>query len=264
MEIVSIRRALDVPNPVWAFELEGAGGASARVIVVDRPTKRIVCIPVSHGCHHACMFCSSARRPFGRMFAAVEMLRMARLVVQSDALPAENQPVLVSLMGVGEPLDNPYVPAFLRSVSRLFRTALATTVPRMEDLLDLMRACPDTKVLVSLHAGLHPTRRVVLGRRSALSPRALYLALGDSVEYNYVVVDSVNDSESQVHALNAIVGTGKMRLKINTLNKWPGLWRREGTLPVHLFQRNIEVEHYSTDGAEIFGACGQCGYKERV
>lgn len=253
----------DEAFPVYAFALEVEDGAEAKVVVVDRPTKRIVCLPVSCGCHRSCIFCASAPRPFIRTFSAGEMEKMAELVVFHPSLPKTGAPVLLSLMGVGDPLDNRDVAAFLRAAGRQFRTALATTVPSLDALYALMTESPTTKVTVSLHAGTYPTRVAILNTWACLSPLELYRALGDSVEYNYVVMKGINDNTTdEVKALNSIVGDGKMRLKLNTLNMWPGIPCREGVFPVRRLHAGIEVERYSTDGTSVFGACGQCGYNQ--
>lgn len=262
MEVISVAAGgRGETFPVYAFGVGAADGARAKVVVVDRPTKRIVCLPVSDGCARSCVFCASAPRPFVRVFSAGELEQMAGAVAAHSALPKTDAPILLSLMGVGEPLDSSQVMGFLRAVGGRFRTALATTVPSLRALALLMDKCPDTKITVSLHSGRRETRSAVLNNASCLSPRALYGALGDTVEYNYVAMQGVNDSPAEVRALNGIVGQGRMRLKLNTLNPWPGMPHSQGELPAHLLNGGIAVERYSTDGSSVFGACGQCGYQ---
>lgn len=248
--------------PVRAFVFGGFGpGRSmdcAKVVVVDRPEKRIVCMPVSVGCGRKCCFCSSGGKPYSGPLSADDLRRMLNFALAE--MPGRRAPLLVSMMGVGEPLDNPTsVVNFLGDLPDGTRKAIATTVPDIKLLGDVMNWLPDTKVLVSLHAGTHGMRRAVLRDSRCLSPRELFRELGDSVEYNYVAVRGLNDGEAEALALNGVAAGERMRLKLNALNRWPGMDHEPGDFPAHLLDFNIEVEEYQTDGGTVLGACGQCG-----
>lgn len=248
--------------PVRAYVFERArrmaGDAIAKVVVVDRPEKRIVCMPSSIGCARTCCFCSSGGKTFlGRMYAD-ELKRMLEAVIGD--MPPRDAPLLVSMMGTGEPMDHmDSVVLFLSGLPAGVRSAIATTVPSLDALHHFMSLLSDTKVLVSLHAGTHEKRRRVLRDNKCLAPAVLFQDLGDHVEYNYVTVRGLNDDPAEARALNLLANGDRMRLKLNALNTWPGCECEPGVFPADLLDFNIEVEEYQTDGATVLGACGQCG-----
>lgn len=253
-------------------------GLSVETTYVDHEAKHIICFSTQVGCPLKCGFCVSAYRGFVRNLTTAEMVDQCELVIGAEQLVSRSRtvggdrPILFSAMGEGEPMAN--TTAVLGALTRLTnmhggRTALSTQVPSkyslVEELLDI------DKLQISIHAGRTETRRLLLGDK-ALPIGTLtneVRALGHkNVDWNYVVIEEVNDTLAEVRGLVEWLPEGS-HIKLNLLNMIPQqpAWMVPGDREAFgriLTEAGFDVELYETDGADVGAACGQLSYMEAL
>lgn len=248
---------------------------------VNLPEKSIVCISTQVGCPVECTFCAAGvPRRFVRNLYLDELEEQVRIAA-SYCLPGK--PVLVSLMGEGEPLDNvSNCLDLLANASSLLpsyavRTALSTPLSssRTCGLLVTRIASVDFglpfKLQVSLHGAKDRVRRRFIPKSPALtvvmSAVDLYVKTSRRpVEFNYVLVAGENDSPEDAENLAFLMRHRVGLIKLNRFNSWPGVpftgsdTRVKEIFAAILRSGGLEVEEYETNGSDILAACGQLTY----
>ena len=206
----------------WLFDV-GAGNA-VETVFIPEDDRATLCISSQAGCAVGCRFCSTGHQGFSRNLSTAEIIGQLwfaehqlrkRLNVAAGARVISN----VVMMGMGEPLQN-Y--AALVSALRMMlddhgyglsrrRVTVSTSgvVPMIERLRD---DCP-VALAVSLHApddrlrdDLVPlNRKYPLAELMAACRHYLVKAPRDFITFEYCMLDGVNDSDAQAHALLALV-----------------------------------------------------------
>jgi 23S rRNA (adenine2503-C2)-methyltransferase len=248
-----------------------AGDALVECTHVDRTEKHILCFSTAVGCSVGCGFCAATS--FRRRLTAVEMVDQV-LSVAEKAIPTHStKPVLFSAMGEGEPLlSMPAGHALIDAFERLLatrsesRVALSTTAIKPSVVRWLATAAPpQLKLQISLHAPTDVQRRVIIPHAAPLAEvvsagRAFADARPGRLEWNYVLIEGLNDSEEDALQLTKLLRSGDA-VKLNRLNPVPSLpWspsKRSVAFARTLRNFGLEPEHYCTDGVDIAAACGQ-------
>lgn len=255
-------------------------GFNVLTTFVDLPGKSIVCISTQVGCPVGCTFCAAGvSGRFVRNLNLDELEEQVRIAA-SYCLPGK--PVLVSLMGEGEPLDNVSncLDLLFKASSLLpsyeVRTALSTSLSssRACGLLVTRIAAADFdlpfKLQVSLHGATDRVRRRFIPKSPALtvvmSAVDLYVKTSlRPVEFNYVLVAGENDSPEDAENLAFLMRHRAGLVKLNRFNSWPGVSFTGSDAKVKetfaaIRSRGLEVEEYETNGSDILAACGQLTY----
>lgn len=268
----------------WLFDV-GAGNAIETVFIPedDRGT---LCISSQAGCAVGCPFCSTGHQGFSRNLTTAEIVAQLWYAEHNlrKRLPLPESRRIVSnvvMMGMGEPLQNyaALVPALRTMLDdhgyglsrRRVTVSTSGVVPMIERLRD---DCP-VALAVSLHA---PTdalrdRLVPLNRkyplRELMAACQHYLAKAprDFITFEYCMLDGVNDSDADAHALLALVQDAVYGVpcKINLIpfNPFPasGLRRssaeRVGAFAGLLQAGGLIATVRKTRGDDIDAACGQ-------
>ena len=207
----------------WLFDV-GAGNAIETVFIpeTDRAT---LCISSQAGCAMACSFCATGRQGFSRNLTTGEIVAQlwhAERVLRARGLAVGAGDRVISnvvMMGMGEPLQNyaALVPALRVMLSdhgyglsrRRVTVSTSGVVPMIERLRD---DCP-VALAVSLHAPNDALRDelVPLNRKYPIAALIaacrsyLEAAPRDFITFEYCMLDGVNDSLEQAHALAALV-----------------------------------------------------------
>ena len=269
MEIVERHRSNDGITTKYVLR---SGSALIECTHVNRSEKHIICFTTAIGCPIACLFCCAPA--FSRRLTAHEMVAQCLTVEREARASDPSKRTLFSAMGEGEPLLNKEA-AFelVKAATELLvavpdsRFAVSTTGVKPE----LIRWLADQiepatlKLQVSVHGATD-------GRRAELIPVAApvmdVIEAGayyerrhpGNVEWNYVLVDGLNDSESDSRALGNLLGSGRA-VKLNRLNPVPHRnlqpSRRARDFGRELERFGLSVEHYVTDGSDVAAACGQ-------
>ena len=207
----------------WLFDV-GAGNAIETVFIpeTDRAT---LCISSQAGCAMACSFCATGHQGFSRNLTTGEIVAQlwhAERVLRARGLAVGAGDRVISnvvMMGMGEPLQNyaALVPALRVMLSdhgyglsrRRVTVSTSGVVPMIERLRD---DCP-VALAVSLHAPNDALRDelVPLNRKYPIAALIaacrsyLEAAPRDFITFEYCMLDGVNDSLEQAHALAALV-----------------------------------------------------------
>ena len=207
----------------WLFDV-GAGNAIETVFIpeTDRAT---LCISSQAGCAMACSFCATGHQGFSRNLTTGEIVAQlwhAERVLRARGLAVGAGDRVISnvvMMGMGEPLQNyaALVPALRVLLSdhgyglsrRRLTVSTSGVVPMIERLRD---DCP-VALAVSLHAPndalrdeLVPlNRKYPIAELIAACRSYLEAAPRDFITFEYCMLDGVNDSLEQAHALVALV-----------------------------------------------------------
>ncbi len=206
----------------WLFDV-GAGNAIETVFIPEHD-RGTLCISSQAGCAVGCRFCSTGHQGFSRNLTTGEIvgqLWFAEHQLRKRLNLAEGTRVIsnVVMMGMGEPLQNytALIPALRVMLDdhgyglsrRRVTVSTSGVVPMIERLRD---DCP-VALAVSLHAAddllrddLVPlNRKYPLAELMAACRRYLEKAPRDFITFEYCMLDGVNDSDAQAHALLALV-----------------------------------------------------------
>jgi 23S rRNA (adenine2503-C2)-methyltransferase len=264
----------------WLFDV-GAGDAVETVFIPEED-RGTLCISSQAGCAVGCRFCSTGHQGFSRNLATGEIL--AQLWQAEHALRAQRgtQERVISnvvMMGMGEPLQNyaALVPALRTMLDDhgygLSRRRVTVSTSGVVPMIDRLREDCPVALAVSLHApddalrdGLVPlNRKYPIAELIEACKRYLEAAPRDFITFEYCMLDGVNDSLAQAHALLRLVRGAGLPCKFNLIpfNPFPasGLQRspreRVTAFAEVLQQGGIVTTIRRTRGDEIDAACGQ-------
>ena len=266
----------------WLFDV-GRGNAIETVYIPEED-RGTLCISSQAGCAVACRFCSTGHQGFSRNLNTGEILAQLwhaehQLHARLGLAPTERVIDNVVMMGMGEPLQNygallPAVRVMLDDHAyglsrRRVTVSTSGVVPMIERLRD---DCP-VALAVSLHAPDDALRDelVPLNRKypiaELMAACRLYMdrAPRDFIMFEYCMLDGVNDSDAQAHALVDLVRREHVPAKFNLIpfNPFPasGL-KRSPNERMRAFARVLQEAGFvttirKTRGDDIDAACGQ-------
>jgi 23S rRNA (adenine2503-C2)-methyltransferase len=236
----------------------------------DRHT---VCVSTQVGCAYGCKFCASGLDGVKRNLTAAEIVDQVLHVEKLSGEKASN----IVVMGMGEPLAN-YdnlirairiinAPWALGVGARKITVSTVGLVPRIKQLADDPL---QIRLAVSLHGATDEVRERIMPVNKKHPLKELLAACDYYVNtkkrmmtFEYILIDSVNDSLEQAHKLGAIVRRLHAKVNLIPYNPVEGLpWKRPGrdrckmfahTLKSHGVIATLRMEK----GTDINAACGQ-------
>jgi 23S rRNA (adenine2503-C2)-methyltransferase len=260
----------------WLLKVDGANAVEA--VFIPETRRATLCISSQAGCVLDCAFCSTGKQGFNRNLTTAEIV--GQLWFAEKILSEGKKERIVSnvvFMGMGEPmlnLDN-VIPALRLMLDdnayglsrRRVTVSTAGVVPGMDRLRD---ECP-VALAVSLHAPNDRLRDrlVPVNRRYPLRElieacnRYLEKAPRDFITFEYVMLDGVNDSDTNARELAAIAKQVRCKYNLIPFNPFPqsGFERspdeRIRRFASILQNADITVTTRKTRGDDIAAACGQ-------
>ena len=260
----------------------GTGNAIETVFIpeADRGT---LCISSQAGCALECSFCSTGRQGFNRNLTTAEIIgqlwQVNRLLRLSANPPWTGERIIsnVVMMGMGEPLTNfdNLIPALKLMLDDnaygLSRRRVTVSTSGIVPAIDRLAAACPVALAVSLHA---PTdalrdklvpinRKYPLVELMAACRRYLRHAPRDFITFEYVMLDGVNDSDDEAHALVSLVQDVPCKLNLIPFNPFPNSgYKRSSQARIRRFseilqQAGIVTTTRKTRGDDIDAACGQ-------
>lgn len=236
----------------------------------DRHT---VCVSTQVGCAYGCKFCASGLDGVKRNLTAAEIVDQ---VLQIEKLHGEKVNNIV-VMGMGEPLANydnllralkiVNAPWGLGIGARKITVSTVGLVPRIKQLADEPM---QIRLAVSLHGATDDVREKIMPVNKKHPLKDLLAACDYYVNtkkrmmtFEYILIDSVNDSLEQAHKLGAIAR--RLRAKVNLIpyNPVEGLpWKRPERDRCKMFQHTLQSHGVTSTlrmekGTDINAACGQ-------
>ncbi|HUQ25836.1 MAG TPA: 23S rRNA (adenine(2503)-C(2))-methyltransferase RlmN [Burkholderiales bacterium] len=260
----------------WLLKVDGANAVEA--VFIPETRRGTLCISSQAGCVLDCAFCSTGKQGFNRNLTTAEIV--GQLWLANKLLCESKEERIISnvvMMGMGEPLlnlDN-LIPALRLMLDdnayglsrRRVTVSTAGVVPGMDRLRD---ECP-VALAVSLHAPNDRLRDrlVPVNRRYPLRElidacnRYLEKAPRDFITFEYVMLDGVNDGDTQARELAAIAKEVRCKYNLIPFNPFPrsGFGRspdeRIRRFASILQNAGITVTTRKTRGDDIAAACGQ-------
>ena len=261
----------------WLLDV-GTGNAVEAVFIPEE-ARGTLCVSTQAGCALDCAFCSTGKQGFNRNLSVAEIIGQLWWANRELGKDADgNWPISnVVLMGMGEPLLN-----FDNTVSALHlmlddhayglsrrRVTVSTSgiVPAMDRLGE---ECP-VALAVSLHAPNDALRDMLvpvnqkypLRELMAACQRYLERAPRDFITFEYVMLESVNDSAKDARELVALVRDVPCKFNLIPFNPFPQThYRRSGAEAMRRFrdvlmQADIVTTMRKIRGDDIAAACGQ-------
>ena len=265
------------------FLFDVGNGNAVETVFIPEDDRGTLCVSSQAGCALECAFCSTGRQGFNRNLSTAEIIGQLWQASRALGSAAGGERIIsnVVLMGMGEPLANfdNLVPALRLMLDdnayglsrRRVTVSTSGIVPAMDRLAE---ACP-VALAVSLHAptdGLRDklvpiNRKYPLAELMAACQRYLVHAPRDFITFEYVMLDSVNDSDADARALLHLVRDVPCKFNLIPFNPFPASgFRRSPAERVRRFA-NILIEGgvvtttRKTRGDDIDAACGQLAGK---
>ena len=261
----------------WLLKVDGANAVDS--VFIPETGRGTLCVSSQAGCTLDCAFCSTGKQGFNRNLTTAEIVSQLwianRLLgrKQGAARPITN----VVLMGMGEPMLNldAVIPALKLMLDddayglsrRRVTVSTSGVVPGMDRLAE---ECP-VALAVSLHApddGLRD-RIVPINRKYPIREliracnRYLERAPRDFITFEYVMLDTVNDSPAHARALLAIAAQVRSKFNLIPFNPFPNSgFSRSSPQTIRRFaevlqRAGLTVTTRKTRGDAIDAACGQ-------
>ncbi len=256
-----------------------ADGQKIESVFIPEPARSTLCISTQVGCPMDCKFCLTALIGFTRNLTGGEIVGQVLRILSDEAEDkgTSAKPINIVLMGMGEPLLN------LENVS----TALSimadpagvgipahritlSTVGLVPKILELARQPVVPNLAISLSATTDEVRNRLMpvNRRFPISDliaacEGFPLGPRQRLTFEYVLIDGVNDSDSDARRLVKLVA--RLRAKVNLLalnlgqqnGMRPSPPRQVGRFQEILVSKGLPAYIRRPRGADIFAACGQ-------
>lgn len=264
------------------FALKLEGGQEVETVWIPDGDRATLCVSSQVGCALECTFCSTAQQGFNRNLKVSEIIGQVWRVATTIGLNNDTakRPITnVVMMGMGEPLLNVknVVPAMELMMDDLAfglskrRVTLSTSgvVPALDMLGDQI----DVALAISIHAPDNALRDVLVPVNKKyplevfLASVRRYLAKSNAnqgkVTVEYVMLNGINDSTDQAHALAKVMADTPCKINLIPFNPYPGSPytcssnSRIDRFAKVLMEYGLIVVVRRTRGEDIDAACGQ-------
>jgi 23S rRNA (adenine2503-C2)-methyltransferase len=256
------------------FRLEDGSRVSAVVMPDDGRTT--LCLSTQVGCGYACAFCLTGTMGLTRNLTAAEIV--GQLLAANTLLLEGERVTHIVFMGMGEPLAN--YAALVQSLRVLTdaklglgyspRRITVSTVGLVSGIEKLAREDLKVNLAISLHAAsdevrsrLMPVNRAWNLEALMRAVRAYPLAPRQSVFFEWVMLDGVNDAPEEAQHLVRLLRGVRAKVNLIPFNDWEGsTFRRPPLARILAFQSILLDAGVTTTvrwskGEDIGAACGQ-------
>ncbi len=268
-------------------------------LLFNKPTMDVVCVPTHHFCNLGCKMCHLTNNKLNKkmipiQYSSFEEALLRSLVDEEGHRLAEKKRLLISFMGVGEPLLN------LELIEALFKEeekikallgyekisyAISTMMPNdnVKKLTSLvMHYQKPLKLHFSLHTPIDEDRRKLIPSTRLSVEEALNLLVyyrtviqtdetimdvykrfhrtDDPIEIHYTLIKEVNDSEKELESLIHLLRDDHIPIKFIRFNPKSGMKEsecEEQWVESIRALAGVRVKTYSPPGKEIGSSCGE-------
>jgi 23S rRNA (adenine2503-C2)-methyltransferase len=251
-------------------------GARVSAVVMPDDGRLTLCLSTQVGCGYACAFCLTGTMGLTRNLTASEII--GQLLAANTLLADGERVTHIVFMGMGEPLAN--YAALVQSLRVLTdaklglgyspRRITVSTVGLVSGIEKLGREDLKVNLAISLHAAsdeirsrLMPVNRAWSLESLMKAVRAYPLAPRQSVFFEYVMLDAVNDAPEEAHQLARLLRGVRAKVNLIPFNDWEGsTFRRPPLARILAFQSVLLDAGVTTTvrwskGEDIGAACGQ-------
>jgi len=251
---------------------------SARLLVALRDGQTVesvrlprggLCVSTQVGCAVGCGFCMTGTGGLIRQLGSAE-------IVAQVALARAGRPVnKVVFMGMGEPAHN--LDAVLDAIELLgtvggigHKNLVFSTVGDERAFEALPRGVVKPALALSLHTTRADLRERLLPRAPRLTPEQLVehadayaRATGYPVQYQWTLLDGVNDGDDEVEGIVRLLGGRYGVLNMIPYNAVEGLpfqrpaWEKAADIARRLHRRGVLTKLRHSAGQDVDAGCGQ-------
>ncbi|MBM7073725.1 bifunctional tRNA (adenosine(37)-C2)-methyltransferase TrmG/ribosomal RNA large subunit methyltransferase RlmN [Shewanella sp. 202IG2-18] len=278
-EISSLQKSAD---GTIKFAINVGDGQEVETVYIPEDDRATLCVSSQVGCALACTFCSTAQQGFNRNLSVAEIIgqiwRVADYIgFQKDT--GERPITNVVMMGMGEPLLNlanviPAIKVMLDDFGfSLSKRRVTVSTSGVVPALDKMGEELDVALAVSIHAPDDELRDdlVPVNKKyplqEFLAGISRYIAKSNAnrgkVTIEYVMLDHINDSTDQAHALAKLLKDTPCKINLIPFNPYPGSpYGKSSNSRIDRFSKvlmgyGLTVIVRKTRGDDIDAACGQ-------
>mgnify|MGYP002629859377 CR=1 FL=1 len=258
--------------------------------VGQKDSRITVCISTQVGCAYGCKFCASGLMGWKRDLLPGEIVAQLLEVchLEDDRTPRAKPEIPsfdnIVVMGMGEPLANydNLMKAIrilnadwgLKFGARRITVSTSGLVPQIKQLSE---EDVQFRLAISLHGATNKVRAKIMpiNRKYPLeelipAAKAFALKHGRMLTLEYILIEDINDSLEEAHALTAIAKQLHAHVNLIPYNKVEGLsWKRPNVRRQDTFAsilKKAEISHTirREKGHDIDAACGQLRLKEEI
>ena len=260
----------NIDDTKYLFELKD--GNIIEAVYMDYHDRKTICISSQVGCRMGCTFCASTKRGLERNLTASEIIEE---VYELERLNADINNIVI--MGIGEPLDNfNNIIKFIEIITnekgrnlshRSITISSSGLTPKIYELADTGL---DVNLAVSLHYPTDEQRReyMPIARKYNISGlmKATDYYLDKSkrrVSFEYVVIDGVNNKNSDVDNLTKLMKGKNIHINLIPLNPIEEFKYGKTSKKIikdfsdKLIKRGLNATIRYSMGEDIDASCGQ-------
>lgn len=274
----TIAKSQESQDGTVKFLLTLDDGLNIEMVIVPFPGRHTLCLSTQVGCAMSCRFCFTATQGLKRQLTHAEIV--GQYLVGWNWL-REHRPQFsaapkIVFMGQGEPLHNfdqvkkslgPFLSRHMVALGpRSITLSTVGYLPGLKRLPEL----PMINLALSLHSPFDEQRNqlIPINQRYPLHEILPYFDARPQlkrqfINFEYLLIDSFNDSSAHVEALAELLRNRPGIVNIIPYNFVPGLpWKRPSFDQAHEFQKALRKKGTyatvrTTKGEEIMAACGQ-------
>jgi 23S rRNA (adenine2503-C2)-methyltransferase len=260
------------------FLLKLHDGQTIETVLIPARERLTQCVSSQVGCAIGCTFCHTGTQGLKRNLTAGEVtgqyLKLS-IWLHENVHPDEKITNIV-YMGQGEPLHN-YENVKNATINFLDdhafglgqrRITLSTSglVPKIKMLHDF----PPINIAISLHSAKNDTRTELMPINKAYDLKRLFEAIRTiplkahrRITYEYLLIDQLNDQESDLDALCELLNRKESKINLIPFNEYPGSnYKKPKPDQIIWFMNELNRRGYTctvrqTKGDDILAACGQ-------
>ena len=268
-------------------------------LLFNKDDMDVVCVPTHHFCNLGCKMCHLTNKGLNKSMIAINsndfIYCLKKAVTKNNERITDKKKLLISFMGVGEPLLN------LNLIKEVYQKAesikkelnydtigyaLATMMPN-NNILKLTEMVNTLNIPLKVHFSMHtpidterfdliPSTRVSIEEALAYLIRyrdkiqknskimSEYVKLhrtNDPIEIHYTLIKDVNDGKQELEGVCDLLSKYNIPIKFIRFNPTNELERStmEGTWVEEIKEKvpNLRVKTYSPPGREIGSSCGE-------
>lgn len=269
LKIADVKKDVDVCKIL--FELDDKNLVEAVVMMHDYGNA--LCISTQVGCNMGCKFCESGRLKKIRNLLSHEMVLQVLETEKLLNIKISN----ITIMGIGEPLDNyDNVIDFISIVSNAQGIEIGpkhitiSTCGLIPGIVKLIERTESNCLAVSLHAPNDEIRDKLMPINKTYNIEDLLKVIvkfsqikNQKVTFEYILIKNINDKKEHVQQLISLLKNIKCKVNLIPYNETGNnLYERSDYSNVKMFhdlllKANITATIRHEFGSEVKAACGQ-------
>lgn len=208
-EVITLNEDKETVKALLSF----ADGSKTETVLMRHQYGSGICVSTQVGCAMSCAFCQSGKLKKRRNLTAGEMV--SQIIFMSKISPVAH----ISVMGIGEPLDNfDNVKSFLEIISSPYGLAYGERHITLSTcgIVPMIKRLPEINagfnLAVSLHASSDELRSKLMpvnkrwGLDELLGTIKTYSSeYGKRIAFEYILIDGINDSTEQAKQLAKLI-----------------------------------------------------------